>query len=537
MLIASSWYRGASSTLKNWLETTRAPVTHSIRLTWPLVVVAASTLAIEWRSFRLPFSLIDDGVDIQEGRALGSAILQLDVGFIGRFILGENGIGRFRPIFWLMAAIQDHFFGLNPAAYHIFRVVIFVAAALMVFGLVRAVSHSPYAGLLGALLFVLWAPVSDNWSRLGPLEPWLLVLQLGCILALRNGLRPAVRTTRLGRRVWLSLSLALYAFSLLTKETASAFLAVPSALLVASLIGSGPMLRDRRRSLGMYTLVAVVLTIAQLALVRASLRSGPSYATNYHLSLSPILHHAHSYVVIYFEPNNILLVGAVAFASLAIGMGRAIGRKRLDDLTWWSLAIAAWGAGWFAIMLPWDLIIGYYLLPFWAAFSIFVALQATRLGRGWRLLHAHRTATAIVVMTLLVVSVSFVKDNIAAQQSMLSDLLVRDQAASQMIDFVASHTPRNGTVETNIDPVAGLEWQVEIGFHLHYLHSRPDITVEPIDRLDLAQFPPGAIVVAWNNFTRFTWDQIQTLSGPKLQVLEVVHRGNYQWTIAQVSPG
>jgi hypothetical protein len=432
--------------------------------------------------------------------------------------------------------IQDHFFGLNPAAYHIFRVVIFITAALMVFWLVKAISHSPYAGLLGALLFVLWAPVSDNWSRLGPLEPWLLVLQLGSIIALRKGLRSLVPTGWRGR-AWLSLSLVLYGLSLVTKETASAFLAVPIGLTIATFIGSSATLRDRRRTLGLYTLVAVAMTITQLALVRASLRSGPSYATNYHLTLGSILHHAHAYVVIYFEPNNVLLVTAVASFSLAIGILRAIRRKRVDDLTGWSLAIAAWGAGWFAIMLPWDLIIGYYLLILWAAFSMFVALQATRLARGWRLLHAPRSATAIVVVTLLLVGTSFVKDNVSAQQAMLSDLLVREEAASQMITFVASHTPRNGSVETNIDPVAGLEWQVEIGFHLHYMHSRPDITVESIDRLDATQFPPGAIVVAWNYFARFTWEQIRELIGPKLQVLEVVHRGNYQWTIAQIAPG
>jgi hypothetical protein len=83
-----------------------AATPRSGRSVWPLTLVVVTALALEWRSISLPFSLIDDGVDIQEGRALGNAILHWDVGFVGRFILGENGIGRFRPIFWLTAAFK-----------------------------------------------------------------------------------------------------------------------------------------------------------------------------------------------------------------------------------------------------------------------------------------------------------------------------------------------------------------------------------------------------------------------------------------------
>jgi Tfp pilus assembly protein PilF len=123
----------------------------------------------------------------------------------------------YRPVALLWLLINHQLFGLNPSLWHLTTVLAHLAATLAVYALVNTVVKDRFIAGVAALIFGLHPLHIEAvaWVS-GFTEPLLAVFFIASFLAyiLANA------DQRVRHWGWLSLSLALYALALLTKETA-----------------------------------------------------------------------------------------------------------------------------------------------------------------------------------------------------------------------------------------------------------------------------------------------------------------------------
>ncbi|MFZ3342257.1 MAG: tetratricopeptide repeat protein [Terriglobales bacterium] len=147
---------------------------------------------------------------------------------------GTPGGGTFyRPIAFLWLRLNYACFGLNPAGWHFAMLAGHVLMTYLVFAVVKKLTNHCTTAMIAGLLFGLHPVHVENVAWLSSVGDLLMsVLLLGSFLAYLK-FRDRGKT-----KIWLGISLLLFALALLSKETAAVF---PLLILAFSITSISPL--------------------------------------------------------------------------------------------------------------------------------------------------------------------------------------------------------------------------------------------------------------------------------------------------------
>ena len=129
------------------------------------------------------FGLLDDGGFLVIAKAFRQNLSSI--------LTHESIRGRFRPAFYLYLTFSDLLLGLSPKKYFFLLMILLNTSAGMLFAYLRLKGVHRIAAVFSVLLFVVSAPVFENYYTVFKNEPimliWVLVaLLLGRIVLLRK---------------------------------------------------------------------------------------------------------------------------------------------------------------------------------------------------------------------------------------------------------------------------------------------------------------------------------------------------------------
>lgn len=463
-----------------------------LRWLLPLVLLAIS-LTVLLPSLSLPFSLIDDTEAIKRSINLSQQFSQGDFSQTSWIFL-EQDTGRTRPFYWIFFYLRYLLFGQNAFLFHLSDILVSLGVLFSVYYLVKKISSSSWLAFFTTLPVLFFYRSFENFYRLGPQEPLMLLLillSLTCLLNVKD--KPKLKIWS-----WLFMFLALA-----TKET---------AVFVCPLLFLLALVKKEKT----YWQLFLVSCLGSGLLVGARfLRpQNADYSTNYQLSLSTFVETFKGYKA-QFDSTWISSVFKISLISFILAL---VFRQ---DVTL-SLIGLSWFIFSFALLLPWQLVLGRYLLPVLPGLALFLVSE-TRRQLNWAKKHW-------LFVLLLFASVyywsNFIFTNVSQSANVASGHLIREEANWQAVAFIAESAPPESVIHVNSLPDPNYnEWVDQADNQLTIFHFRPDLD---IDYLDLNSIQSGELIAQWSFFVKQTdldynkrvgsLDQI-CLSAPQHQTL------------------
>ncbi len=115
-----------------------------------LILLAASTVLTYLPTLQNGFTNLDDPALVMNNRSIRGLSLHYLRDLFSR---SYGGLGGYTPLVLLSYAIEYHFFGLEPRAFHATNLILHVLNALLIFWLMALVTGSLGAGFITALAF------------------------------------------------------------------------------------------------------------------------------------------------------------------------------------------------------------------------------------------------------------------------------------------------------------------------------------------------------------------------------------------------
>jgi hypothetical protein len=171
-----------------------------------------------------------------------------------------------------------------------------------------------------------------------------------------------------------------------------------------------------------------------------------------------------------------------------VGLKLLAKKRNILANTWIMLDCLIWISAWTAIMLPWHSTLEYYLLPASLAVSILAGVGIIAMVK-----HLRDASRAVKIFAGIMFVCAFVLMNLIFANGITNGRIqiTIDSSNMDMIDFLASHVPVNGTVLVNLPE--GNEYVFEIWAHLAALKGRHDIQVRSFNSVNFAT-DAGAVV-------------------------------------------
>ena len=199
---------------------------HRLPAWWGIAVVLALTFAVYIPTLRYQF-VHDDRGQIVENPDVRSwhAVPTYFTAHAWAGVMPDEWVNYYRPIFMLWLRLNDAVFGNRAWGWHLTTILTHVLTTLLVYLLVCRLGIDHHVALLAAMIFGLHPAHIEGVAWIsGVTEPLLGMFLIGSFLAyLRSRLEGA------GALKWKVISLALFAFATLEKETG---LILPGLLLV-----------------------------------------------------------------------------------------------------------------------------------------------------------------------------------------------------------------------------------------------------------------------------------------------------------------
>lgn len=304
------------------------------------------------------FSLIDDGQSVEYAGFLKQCFLTADCQAAGGVLL-EKEFGRFRPVYWILQSLFFELGQLNPITIHAQR--IFGLGAVLVVLLcmnLYTVTRSVVGALLATALFVTSHAFTENMVRIGPSDPFqLVVLASFSWIYLNQKLVSSVLT----QKGVTAILLLLLAMACLIRETSIAMLPVLLGVWVASF----SLARAKKE---WWILLPFILIAIGKVIARPEV-STTNYGEFYSLSLSGMVRTAIAYAWIILPAFKWFFAAAVP---IIIGMMVAYkyGRinQKLVPLVYWGLFSFAFTV----IFFPWPFSLERYLFLAFFGYAVVV---------------------------------------------------------------------------------------------------------------------------------------------------------------------
>jgi protein O-mannosyl-transferase len=203
----------------NKLKSGKQPAPISRKARWlTLSLILLITLIVFAPTAQYDFVNWDDDVNITQNRN----VLNLNKESV-KAIFSSTVIGGYTPLTTLTFAIEHHFFGLNPAVFHINNILLHLACTALVFVLLKHLNVSFFATVLVTLLFGIHPMRVESVAWITERKDLLYAFfYFGSAIAY-------IRFSQNGRLLLYFLALVLFVLSLLSKIQA---VSLPLALIL-----------------------------------------------------------------------------------------------------------------------------------------------------------------------------------------------------------------------------------------------------------------------------------------------------------------
>ena len=432
----------------------------------PLILLTISLITL-LPSLSLPFSLIDDTEAIKRSEILSQQFSGGDFSQTGWIFL-EPTTGRTRPFYWIFFYVRYLLFGQNPFFFHLSDIFISIGILFSLYYLVKRISSSSWLAFFTTLPVLFFYRSFENYYRLGPQEPLMLLFILLSLICLLN----TKKKPRLKLPSWILMILALA-----TKET---------AVFICPLLFLLALVKKEKQ----YWQLFLVSCLGAGLLVGARfLRpQNADYSTNYQLSISTFINTFKGYKA-QFDSTWITSVFKISLVSFFLALVfRQDVKLSLIGLSWFIFS--------FGLLLPWQLVLGRYLLPVLPGLTLFIVTETKR-QLDWAKKH---WLFIILFITSAYYWSNFIFTNVAQSANVASGHLIREKANWQAVAFMAESAPSDSIVHINSLPDANYnEWIDQAENQLGIFHSRPDLKTNYLD-LNLVQ--SGELVAEWSFFDK-----------------------------------
>jgi hypothetical protein len=409
------------------------------------------------RLLSVQFGLLDDGVMLGNARAIGQ-----DWTAVFR---ATSGTGRFFPAYWLYYFAIYAIGGTNPL---VFFVTNYAAFAVITAGLIYYVRYrggSRLQAWTAGMFFVLAGPAVESFYTLSKGEVSQTIWLFAALLLITR-LTPTVsRWKKIAIVVLSSVTLLL---ADLSKETSLVIIPISLGWVIVGML-SGSAAGDKMdlASRKVFCLASWIAGGAFFALRAAftttSILQG-SYTEAYRLDWSRFLISSSrwsSYLIRdfpYLLPLAIFVLAAYALKK------QTQGHLLLDAVVWM--------LGWIAILLPWQSLLEYYLLPFTLGVAIFSGVVV---GQAVTWMSAASTKQMRILASFcLITCFGMVPFLLANNATNAQYQLAADRVNSELVSFLAT-LPTDSKVLVNIPNNS--EYVYELGLHLSDIQHRPDIKI------------------------------------------------------------
>ncbi|MBU0572819.1 hypothetical protein KKH23_02215 [Patescibacteria group bacterium] len=443
-----------------------------IRKYW-LVVFIVSLLYFLYAFFVLSphsykhFSLIDDGQSVHNSYLFDECFNSGECAPL-KEILIEKQSGRFRPGYWGIQHILYKVLGINPILHHQFRVYIvgYLLLLLLMASAIQA-GGGPLSVILSSGIFVSSFSFSENIIRLGPQEPYqiLLIGFFSLIYLSRSG----VKRIKSYPRAFTSLLVFMLLAAITVKEPS--FVIVFAPLFISFLY----IKKESDKKLSVKLAIFVVLFVVAGKLLARPQNETLAYAENFQINFERFFGNGLAYTLHISNMTSpfLKLVGLtfpVVFFSKKL-------RKEIinEQFLFWVLAFFLSTA----ILLPWRFVLDRYILVPIFCFSIITGVLFSKIADYLMasIFRWGKTAMYKIIITLVLVII-FTNLFFVGFPVNLAKTINYKNWYSQCLEFGADQVMaisalENETLYINATDSLGT-WEVlyEIPLHLKYLYNK-----------------------------------------------------------------
>lgn len=327
-----------------------------------VLIVGIGTLSINW-------SMVDDGKSAEISQHLTNSISNLDVfGFINNLL--EPEYGRFRPLYWIYLWFNFILFGSSSFLHHLFHLFLFILSTFVIYKISVELFEEKFIGMIAGLMFAVDSFSIENWYRLGPQEPMVLILLLLSFVLYRKFV--GSRNLKL-----LVLSDILIIAAFLFKETVIAYVGV---LLFIAITG---YFNEKDRNLVKIKIINSLLTIIVVLGIRffaTSIYPTSGYASLYMFNIGTIGDNLKLFMSMIFRGYSpfILILSASFLTRVVVSIVKK-GVVSTIKRYYWNLFFITWFICFLLIQTPWSFAFGRYLHVAFVGLFIFMAAEFSNL--------------------------------------------------------------------------------------------------------------------------------------------------------------
>ncbi|HCR35707.1 TPA: hypothetical protein DIU22_01515 [Candidatus Woesebacteria bacterium] len=441
-----------------------------------ILAVVVVGMLIYLPSFKLHFSLLDDGLTILKARLLMFNLLHLDWGGLIDVLL-EPLNGRVRPGYWLIQSIFSWLSFYNSQILHFWRVVILASTVILSYSFMSKLKIRHSIILLSVWVFLFNIQNFENYYRLGPVEPLIIFLLVAIFyLIFVSHLRHKITILCLG--IFMILG------GLIKENFFFTSLALLPALILAKVKKDKKVFNNL-----VWILLFGVISGVIILIIKLSYPTVGVYSSNYNVTLSTILNNIWSYVkLIQFNQTPLFEISVIHFVFFTVSLFKK-GVKKIDTgdvvlISLWSNSIIQ-----LLVLTPWNFVLNRYLafininLIFIYAISLndLVAFIFSRLPR----LRGFGRFVILCILFLILTSKIFVRNFFSIANYQLYAQTDSD-VSYDSVKAMAEALPVNVVVYVNYKKGdSNIEIFEETKWHLGEFYSRRDIEFVYLDSINL----------------------------------------------------
>ncbi len=305
------------------------------------------------------FSLIDDGQSIKNGKFFGECVFKFRCENF-KIQIKEQATGTSRIFYWTFQSIlyQNPF--INAQFQHLLRIYFFGSLMVVLLSsLALSAKANPLAVILGAAIFITNYSYSENIIRLGPAEPYQVILLALFSLVYLNA--EAIKK-RSGYLYFLS-AIALLILLFFAKETSIVVLPV---LLVMWIIF------PKKNKIKDILLILLLPTVLYFLIGKpfSDVQDVSKYASNYNFNLNFIIQNAKYFITATMVSTSPFL--KILLFLLVVPLIYQKFRKKIftRNLLYWLLLFTFFTAVYF----PWKYVLDRYLITSLFCFSLAISI-------------------------------------------------------------------------------------------------------------------------------------------------------------------
>jgi hypothetical protein len=443
--------------------------------TLPVYLLVIILVILYAPSFKLNFSLLDDGLSLLNASYLKESVLNLNLMGIVDVVL-EPEHGRVRPGYWLIQSLFVYLSMGNSFIMHFLRFLLLLITLFLTSKLLYKFEVD-YASILFALfIFSFNIQNFENYYRLGPVEPYLILVL--CLIYYLIFVK----------ETWKKTDYILIAFiSLLGGLIKENFFLTGLVLVPVFIINAIQKNKKENKKIA-FSALAVILSGVIVFALKNTYPPGGVYASNYVVSLEKIAVNTISYLKLisfYQSPLFILAIFHLTYFIYRLTKNKIshISQKEKFYMVLWLQVLIQ-----IVVLSPWNYVLNRYLSFLninLALLYAFVTVDILTLIHKSKSVFLKNSYLVFGVILLALAAQPFTRSffNIANQQLFAQ---VDSEISYKSVKALADNIPSGETVYVNYKKGDNnIEIYEETKWHLDLLHNRPDINFEYIDDSNL----------------------------------------------------